>query len=357
MYPQRESLPAVTAAGVVAIIFASLGILGCGLLITVMLVMPNFPQNRGAAPPPEAARAMIIGIYAFFFAVCVGELIIAINVLRRKNWARIAMIVWASVMAFFSAVSCIAVFFVLNVMPQTEPTQKDPNFLLFLKVFMLVLYGIPFVVAVWWLILFNRPRVAAAFKTPFPISAPGWSADQSGFPSPYAQAPLAPLTPGKPSCPVPVVIVCAIFLISAAFAPLVFLLPHRSSAPLFLFGYVAFNSIGKYFYAVLSLVYAVLAIGVIRLRTRALDAMIALQGLFLINGLLSIASPTYLHTLQDTMQRNAMTNPALPNGLPFLSYSFLRWAMIGGVAFSSAVLGVLVGFRDRFRKAAAETGS
>ena len=358
MYPQRESLPAVTAAGVVAIILASLGILGCGLLIAVMLVMPGFPQKPSTPPPPEAARAMIIGMYAFFLAVCVGELIIAINVLRRKNWARIAIIVWASIMAFFSAVSCIAVFFVLNFLPQTEPAQKDPNLLLFMKVFMLVLYGIPFAVAVWWLILFNRPRVAAAFKTPMAGTTVPWAADASGFPVPPTPGQFAvPVAPRKPSCPVPVVIVCTIFLIFAVFSPLVLLLSHSTSTPLFLFGFVALHSIGKYFFAILSIVYGVLAIGVIRLKPRALDVMIGLQALFLINSLLSVASPTFSHTLQDAMQRNAMTNPALPNGNPFISYNLVRVMMIGGTAFSSAVLGVLVGFRDRFRKAAAEAGS
>ena len=54
------------------------------------------------------------------------------------------------------------------------------------------------------------------------------------------------------------------------------------------------------------------------------------------------------------MQQNAAQNPNLPGGNPFLTYSFARGALIGGIAFSSAILGVLVGFRDRFLKAAAE---
>jgi hypothetical protein len=305
---------------------------------------------------PEATRMMVIGIYFFFFLVCVAELVVAINVLRRKNWARIAIIVWASIMAFFSAVSGIAVFFVMNFAPHTAPAQKDPGFLLFMKAFMLVLYGIPFAVSVWWLILFNRPRVAAAFKTAFPISAEAWPVDAFGFPAPMASSPIV-AAPEKPSCPVPLVIVCVILLISAVFTPLLLLLLHSPGTPFFLFGFVASHSVGKYLFAVLSVVYGVLAIGVLRLKPRALDAMIAVQGVFLINGLLSIASPGFLHALHDAMQRNAMTNPALPNGLPFLSYNFVRGMMIGGTAFSSAVLGILVGFRDRFRKAAGEAGS
>jgi hypothetical protein len=227
-----------------------------------------------------------------------------------------------------------------------------------MKVFMLAVFGIPFVVGVWWLILFNRPRVAAAFQTTVAAPLTSWGADASGFPAPYpAQTALAPVPTSKPSCPIPLLIVSAILLISAFFTPVLFLLPHSSSTPLFLFGFVASQSLAKYFYTIISLLYGALAIGVIRLKPPALDILIAIQVLLLINGILSIFNPGYLHAVQDSMQRNAMANPALPKGFPFLSYSFLRNMMIVGVAFSSAVLGILVGYRDRFRRAASESAA
>ena len=107
-------------------------------------------------------------------------------------------------------------------------------------------------------------------------------------------------------------------------------------------------------FAVFSLISGLLAIGLIRLKPRALDIIIALQGILLVNAMLSLASPTFLHTMYAAMQQNAAQNPDLPGGNPFLTYSFARGALIGGIAFSSAILGVLVGFRDRFLKAAAE---
>src|SRR5262249_15976397 len=119
MLPQRESLPAVTAAGVVAIIFASLGIAVCGLITLILLVLPNLPN--GGTSLGNSERMMAIGIYAFFFLICGGELAIAINVLRRQNWARIAILIWAGIMAFFSAVIIIAVLFAQNVMPRASP--------------------------------------------------------------------------------------------------------------------------------------------------------------------------------------------------------------------------------------------
>jgi len=357
MLPQRESLPAVTAAGVVAVIFASLGALFCGLITLVLLIMPNLPNQPGKSPLPPETRAMVIGVYAVLFAICVGELIIAINVLRRKNWARIALLIWASIMAFFSVVTCIAVF-AMNLVPHAARNPLDTNVLGAMKFFMLVFYGIPFGVAVWWLILFNRPRVVAAFGAPSAMVAGApvqWAVDASGFPVPVAPA-LAPIpaAPKKPSCPVPLLIVAGFLLFSAMVSPLFLLLPRKVSTPVFLFGLTLSGPGGKIALTVYSLICGLMAIGLIRLKPRALDIIIALQGILLVNAMLSLASPTFLHSLYAAMQQNAAQNPDLPGGAPFLTYNFARGMLIGGIAFSSAILGVLVGFRDRFLKAAAE---
>src|SRR5579859_6109190 len=358
MLPQRESLPAVTAAGVVGIIFASLGVIACGLITVVLLALPSLPNQPGAAPMPAETRSMVIGVYAVFFAICVGELIIAINVLRRRNWARIAMLIWAGLMAFFSAVTCIAVFFAMNFVPHAAKNPQDPSVLVAIKSFMLVLYGIPFGVAVWWLILFNRPRVAAAFRAPaemIPGAPMPWAVDASGFPVPVA-SPVTPIpiAPKKPSCPVPLLIVAGFLLFSAVVTPLFLLLPQRVATPVFLFGFTLSGPSGKIGIAAFSVICGLMAIGFFRLKPRALDIVIALHGILLINTLLSLASPTFLHSLNSAMQQNAAQNPNLPGGAPFLSYNFARGTLIGGIAFSSAVLGVLVGFRDRFLKASAE---
>ena len=99
MYPRRESLPAVTAAGVVAIVFAAFAIV-CGLLMQVFLfALPNLTEKNGAPPMPPLTRAIGAAFWFFVLIVGVGELIVAIHVFRRRNWARIAMLVWAGVMA------------------------------------------------------------------------------------------------------------------------------------------------------------------------------------------------------------------------------------------------------------------
>src|SRR5882762_10132213 len=118
MLPQREPLPAVTAAGIVAVIFAVFGILGWAVAMVSLVALPLLPANPSASAVPEATRAMAAVLYAFFLAICVGGLVVAIHVLRRRNWARIAILIWAGIMAFLSAASCIVVLFVFSAMPQ-----------------------------------------------------------------------------------------------------------------------------------------------------------------------------------------------------------------------------------------------
>src|SRR5262245_20340953 len=139
MYAQRESVPALTAAGVVAILFASLAILFGVLMQVFLFALPNLTEGSGPTQMPPGTRAIGGAFWFFVLILGVGELIIAINLLRRRNWARIAMLIWAGVMAFFSALSCIAVLFVFSVMPKALPDVKDPNqFLLFMKFFMVI---------------------------------------------------------------------------------------------------------------------------------------------------------------------------------------------------------------------------
>jgi len=126
---------------------------------------------------------------------------------------------------------------------------------------------------------------------------------------------------------------------------------------MFAFGFVLSPSVGRIVMSGLALAYGVLSVGLIRLKTKALDMIIGLQAIVLFNSILSLASPTFLHTMYDSMQQHARANPAFPHGSPFLSYNFLRWMLIGGIAFGGALLGVLVGFRDRFRKEAAAASS
>ncbi len=354
MLPQRQSLPAVTAAGVVAILFAALTILFSLLMQIALVALPNLGNRPNQAPMPPGTR-MLGGIFWFFvLLIGVGELFIAVNALRRRNWARIAMLVWAGIMAFFSAIAGIGVLFVLSMMRNSLPTARDAApVLLYIKFFMLIFYGIPVAVGIWWLILFTRPRVVAAFKSLGGFAPEPMALDASGFPAPPPVA--LPAAPKKPSCPVPLLIVAGLLLASAVSTPIAFLLPSTPSVPMFFFGFTTTVTTGRLIVGALSVINGILAIGLIRLKPHALDALLALQSIFLINGVASLASPNFIHIMHDAMAQVAAANPNLPPGFPMFSDGFFRAILVFGLLFSLCIIGVLVGFRSRFVKAAAET--
>jgi hypothetical protein len=236
-------------------------------------------------------------------------------------------------------------------MPQSFPNVKDPApFLLFMKFFMLVIYGIPFAVGIWWLILFTRSRVVSAFQTPSPFGRAPLPIDASGFPAPQIYS--LPATPKKPSCPVPLLIVAGLLLFSAVSTPLMFLLPTTPSVPMFFFGFTTSATLGRIVVASLAIANGLLAIGVIRLKPLALDAILVLQAIFLVNGIASLGSPNFVHIMHDAMRQVAAANPNLPADFTFFSDTFFRGMLIFGLIFSLAIVGVLVGFRARFLQAA-----
>jgi hypothetical protein len=349
MLPQRESLPAVTAAGVVAILFATLGILFSVLMQIFLLAPPNLESSsRRAAIPPDM-RLFSSVLWLFVLAIAVGELVVAINVLRRRNWARLTILIWAGLMAFLCAISCAVVFFVLRVVSQTMPNLKDAgSVLVFTRLFLFLFYAIPFAIGVWWLVLFTRPRVVAAFKTPT-FGAP-LPLDASGFPQPRPA--IAPTITSKPSCPLPLLIVAGFLLSSAVSTPVLMFLPTSPSVPFFFFGITFHGATGKIVVAALALIYGIAAIGLIKLKPAALNFILIFQVIFLINGIASLASPNYLGEMHEAVFKSAVSNSALPPNFPFFSATFFRAILVFGLVFSFAVVGVLIAFRPRFLRAA-----
>ena len=357
MLPKRESLPAVTAAAVVAIVFAVLGVLG-GLLIELsMLLMPDVQTSAGRPAIPPGTRAMGGIVWFFVITVCVFGIFVGAGVLRRRNWARISILVWAAFMTMVSAVSIPALFLVFNAMPGMMRADANVAPVMgFMKWFIVLFYGIPLGVGIWWLVLFTRPRVSAAFTAPAQALAPypPTTMDVSGFPlSPPATASLA----HKPTCPLPLMILAGFLVFSAFSMLLILLVPVTSSMPFFFFGNFYSGLTAKFFLALMGLLYGVGGVGIFRLKPWALHTVLGLQLVFLLNGTLSILNPRFLAVMQEVMQQSYAENSALAGGNPFLTSSLLQTFMIIGLCFGAAIVAVMLFYRSRFLEAAAATNS
>jgi len=300
---------------------------------------------------PEATRAMAVAVYGFFLAVCVGELVVAINVLRRRNWARIAILVWAGLMVIMSAFGMVAIWVIGSVVSHVTPQVPNPDAILaVMRVFLAIFYGIPLGVGIWWLILFTRPRIAAAFQAssafvPVPLM------DASGFPS---SAIIPQPTLKKNAIPLPIAIIAALDVSGAVWMILILFIPLPFLPPFFLFGIQISAVPYKAFLAVLGVAYIVFVIGIFKLRRWGLDSLLIVKALFFLSGVVTLFNPKFMAAMNDMMAQIAARNPAIPVGQMILPPRFMEGLLAFSYVFGIALLIVMAVYRGRFLKAAEE---
>ena len=350
---KRESLPAVTAAGVVAIIFSLFGAFGSLLGGLSILLMPDLQKAPSAPPMPPEARTMTVVVMFFMLALAVFGIFVGIGILRRRSWARITILVWAGFMTFVSVCALAFVLLIFNAIPTQLPNAADAAPIMkFVKFFVAVFYGIPAGVGVWWLILFTRGRVAAAFANPAEYSP---AMDPSGFPHVEGaiQSPARP----KPACPLPLAILAGLFIFSGFSTALFALIPLPYPFPLYLFGRVYFGLGPKIFLALLALIMGISGVGMLKLKPWSLHTVLAIQSIFFVNGLLAIVSPTFQADMREAMEKMSSQYATFPHANPFFSDTYFRSVMIFSLVFGAIIIGLLVFLRSRFLEQAAAAAS
>jgi len=348
---KRESLPAVTAAAVVAIVLSLLGALGSLLVGVSLLLMPEMQTTRGAPPMPQGARAMSAAMMFFVTVLAVFGILVAMGIFRRRNWARIAILVWGGFMTFVCVGALAFTLVIFSAMPLPLPSTNagDPgNFMLFMKVFLTVFYGIPACVGIWWLVLFTRARVANAFTSPIPYTP---AMDASGFPQ--LEATTAPQQQKQPACPLPLAILAGLFIFSAVCTLMFALVPSPYAFPFYFFGRISFGLEPKIVFAVIAVILGISGVGMLKLKPWALHTALAVHGIFFVNGLFAIVSPTFLTDMREAMEKMSSQYSAFPGGNPFLSDTYFRSVMIFGLVFGAVIIGLLAFLRSRFLEQAA----
>jgi hypothetical protein len=222
----------------VAILFGALGALGAIFVEGSLLFVSRIAPTDKGVPFPGAARAMASVTWLFLFLVAIFGILVGVGILRRRNWARISILIWGGLMTCLSAIAMVATFFVMNNLPPTLPNAADTaRVMVLMKWFMALFYGIPFGVGIWWLILFTRQAVVDDFNPFLARLHPGKTLDASGFP----QEPPPPpsYVPGGPVCPLPLLIIAGFDIFSGVFMLTLLIVPYSfiSSVPLFLFGH------------------------------------------------------------------------------------------------------------------------
>ena len=154
--PSSQVVAAAVAAYVLSAIpaFVAVGMMGAVAL----------PQNHA---PGNTSGVLVVQFFigVILFPITAFGVVVATGLLRRRNWARIAIIVWAGIMTFLSLLMLLAGIIVLFKAPESEDTSIAG------LVFLFTFFGLTFFTGIWWLVLFTRKSVIEQFASSDPRSS------------------------------------------------------------------------------------------------------------------------------------------------------------------------------------------
>jgi hypothetical protein len=261
---------AVTASGVVAIV-GSL----CALALGVLTFAALFAAPRPGAPE----NSVVVGVCTavLFLALAGMGIWTSVGLFRLRSWARTSVLIFAA----FLAVACVFGFAItmLAPLPARVSGPERESF----RLFMGTAFGVPILIAAWWLVQFNSPSTAAAFARPVAGTA--------------AQRPIS-------------VTVIAVMMITSAAA---FLFPLLGRGPIFLLGQIVTGWAATTIYMLLIGLSLYIAKGLLDLRERARVSAIAWFTVWFLHALLVSVVPT--------MRQRLMLRMTLPRGETPIQYA------------------------------------
>lgn len=311
----------VVAAAVVGILIAAFGILIA--LVTIAGVSVMSPPNTAALPP--FAKSVSIVMMILFCGVAIFGIFSAIGVLKRKNWARISMLVWGGVMAFLCGIALVFLLFV----PLPEGPEDSPLSPNVLRLIVSFAYGIPMAIGVWWLWLFNQRSV----KEQFAASGSVEGTDRVA---------------AVPRCPVPLAILAGFSIFSMGTTLLLFPMMHLP-INMILFGFRFHGIPGAVVFVVSSVLFLTGSIGMLRLKRWSYPLMLGQYFFWMASGTISLLSPNFERNVQEVFSQMN-----LPEG-PAAQAAFVQTRTFGILTLLPSVLLVwlLLYYHTRFTEACA----
>jgi hypothetical protein len=324
--PAYRASTSVVAAGVVAIIggsFAALSILASFLIISRISVS-SYPT---AINP--AMRPMLYATWTFFLFCAVFVIVAGVHVIRLRNWARIALLVIAGGALLFGTVG-LGVIFVTIYFTPADPTVSKP----LLASVLAFVYGLPILVAVWWLVLFTRRAVVTQFHAATAARTEGTRTSASLL--------------NNPECPLAIRIVgwyLASFVLFLPVLPFVY-----SRIPALYFGHVLRGPVAIAMHFISFVVLAIPGIGLLLLKRWSWPLAVASQLLFSLNWFVIAFSSTFESNLRSMYEGWGIPAALAPETGALVRE--MRWIFLFSVVMPLAILVVLYIYRRPFYSAA-----
>jgi len=331
--PNRASA-SVVAAGVVAII----GGASAALCVVGILVAFGFPGATAPGAIPPSLRPLLNVIWIFFLACDVFVMVVGVQLIRLRNWARIALLITAGCMLFFGVIGIGVIFFTIFLAPADAAVSRS-----MLAAVLAFVYGIPTAVSLWWLILLSRRSVAAQFQLATALSSNA---------SPASLLTSSPSRFNNPRCPLAVRIVGWYLASFILFLPLVPFLPIH--IPAYYFGHLfrgpSATLILFFNFAILSLP----GIGLLLLKPWSFPLTIASQMLLCANGVCAAFSPSFDSVMREVFAE--MNLPAIPPDVEPM-FHYMRYFNLLGLIVPLAIMVTLYLSRQSFFTASRNQGA
>lgn len=265
---------AVVAAGIVGILASLFTILIAIASIAGMFMLP--PNNSAAIPP--SAKPLAIAMMYLLGGLAIFGIFTSVGVVRLKKWARVSMLIWGGVMAAFCGL--ILLFTAFVPLPEV-PANASVSFP-FLRIVISAMYGIPFLIGIWWLLLFNQTAVKEQFVA-------------------VATSDGQILSAPQPRCPLPLAILAGFSIFSAGFS---LLLPFTNfPVNMILFGYRFQGLVGVVLFYLSAGLLLVGATGMLRLKRWSYPLVLGQYFFWMASGTITLVSPNYDRNLHEIMSQ------------------------------------------------------
>ena len=323
---------AVIIAGIVAILGSLFMMLCLGLGLMGLYLTPATKARPDVPPiPPFAITAATILFVVMFFVAAFG-ILTGIGLFQLKNWARISALVWAGITVFFSSITLVAILVIpFGSLPNAQGAGVN---VAGVKAVLAIFYGVPIVIGVWWLILFNQKNTKALFAGTTAVSVLS-----------------EPTAPTEPRCPLPLAILAGFMLFSVIG---MFLVPFMHvPVTMILFGQRLRGEFGAFVFAAITVLNLAAALGLLKLKRWGYWLTFSMYGFAAISGTVTALRGNYAQNMREIFSEMKMPETSGP----VLELLNNRFFALGSLVPILVILGLLAYYRQRFLQAAAAAES
>ena len=328
----RKRSAAVTVAAVLAILGSLFLLLCCAVVFFGMLPV-KLPSATPEVPP--FMRNALLATQGLMMCLSLFGMATGIGLFYLRHWARISVLIWGGVSVFVGLLG-ISIVLLMSFSPTPPAPDWPPEGMQAVRWILLMVYGLPLLIGIWWLVLFNRQTVKTQFGGP--------------------TVAVAVDLPQKPACPLAISVLAWFYITSILNLLFLPFLPFR--VPIFVFGRVLPGRVGLTVLILSFLAFFLAGIGLLKLKPWSYSLTLGLQLFWLASTVVTVLGPNY-NSAMDSFMKEMQATLHLPE-TQFSPANFSHhygWTVVLAFLIAGAILGLLVYYRPRFLEAASRAAS